>query len=252
MSPDGLARVPRNDSAVLVNGAEMIADPSGALIWPERRVLMVADLHFEKGSSFAAAGRLLPPYDTAATLARLAEVAERWQVEQIICLGDSFHDDAAAARLDDSDAARLRHLTGAYGWTWICGNHDPAPPKDWGGAVVEELVLGPLVLRHEALQGPAAGEVSGHFHPKAAVRVRSKRLSGRCFVTDGRRLILPAFGAYTGGLSVFDPAIGAFFPKGFEVRLIGRERIFAFPKGGVGGVRGKRNSHHPVFNPRSP
>ena len=219
---------------ILLNGVELLADSSGALLWPDRKTLLVADLHLEKGSAFAAGGRLLPPYDTAATLQRLSDVITRHRAEAVICLGDSFHDAGAAARVAPRDGDSLRALTGRLDWTWICGNHDPAPPDHWGGKVLEELTLGALVLRHEATS-PAAGEISGHFHPKAAVRVRGKRLSGRCFVTDGRRLILPAFGAYTGGLSVLDPAIAGLFENGFEVRLLGRERIFAFPKAALVG-----------------
>ncbi len=216
-----------------VNGVDLVIDPSGAAIWPERRLVLVADLHLEKGSAFAAQGCLLPPYDTAATLARLETVIRAHRAERVVCLGDSFHDGDAAERLSARDREKLVSLTGRCHWTWICGNHDPAPPAQWGGQVAETLTLGPLQLRHAAETAPAAGEVSGHYHPKAAVRVRQKRISGRCAVSDGRRLILPAFGAYTGGLSVLDPAIAGFFPKSFEVRLLGRNGVFAFPKAGL-------------------
>ena len=212
-----------------VNGAALLADLSGALIWPERRALLVADLHFEKGSHFAARGRLVPPYDTAATLSALAGAIARHGIERVYCLGDSFHDAQAADRLAGSDLVRLRGLTEQCNWTWVVGNHDPDPRGPWGGAVRSEATLGPLVLRHEAVPGPAAGEISGHFHPKAAVRLRGKRLSRRCFVTDGRRLILPSFGAYTGGLSVLDPAIAGHFRKGFQVLLIGRQGLYRYP-----------------------
>jgi DNA ligase-associated metallophosphoesterase len=216
-----------------VNGASLLADASGALIWPQRRAVLVADLHLEKGSSFAARGRLLPPYDTAATLMRLEEVLTRHDAKAVFCLGDSFHDAAAGERLSDADRARITSLTGRCDWTWICGNHDPAPPADWGGKVAEEVTLGPLTFRHQALRSKthgAGGEVSGHFHPKAALRWRQKRITGRCFITDGRRLILPAFGAYTGGLNVLDPAIAGLFPKVFQVLLMGRAGIFSFPR----------------------
>jgi len=217
--------------ALSVNGVRLLCDPSGALIWPERRTLVVADLHLEKGSAFAARGQLLPPYDTAASLARLAEAAGRHAAERVICLGDSFHDGKAAERLAPPDAATLRGLTARYDWTWICGNHDPAPPADWGGRVEHELVLGALVFRHEARPlVTVAGEVSGHFHPKAAVRLRAGRVSRPCFVSDGRRVILPAFGAYTGGLNVLDPAVAGLFPRGFQAHLLGREAIHAFPQ----------------------
>lgn len=225
---------PEGCSLIYVNGTQVLADRSGALFWPDRRTLMVADLHLEKGSAFASKGQLLPPYDTAETLAALDEAAARHGAERVVCLGDSFHDGDAATRVSEADGRAIRRLTGRYDWIWICGNHDPAPPAGWGGRVEHELILGGLVLRHEAKAGvKASGEVSGHFHPKAAVRVRTRRLTSRCFVTDGRRLILPAFGAYTGGLNVLDPAVAGLFPRGFEVHLLGREGIFAFPKGAL-------------------
>ena len=126
--------------------------------------------------------------------------------------------------------ARIRALTARLDWTWIAGNHDPAPPADWGGAVAEEMTLGALTFRHEAEVASCGGEISGHYHPKAAVVVRGRRISAPCFVTDGRRLILPAFGAFTGGLNVLDPAIAGLFRKGFRATLLGRQGLFAFPK----------------------
>lgn len=218
-----------NASRFLLNGAELTADFSGALWWAERRLLVAADLHLEKGSGYARHGTLLPPYDTRETLARLEAVMARLKPAMVICLGDSFHDGDAAARLDADDIALLSRLTASCDWCWIAGNHDPAPPADWGGRVESEIVLGPLVFRHEAMSGSAAGEVSGHYHPKATVQTRARRVSGRCFVTDGRRLILPAFGTYAGGLDVSDPAIGRLFPKGFDIHLIGRARVHSLP-----------------------
>lgn len=219
--------------ALQVNGQRLLADATGALVWPQRRAVMVADLHLEKGSSFAARGQLLPPYDTAATLTRLEDVLTRHNAEAVYCLGDSFHDPEAGARLATADKARLRQLTRRFHWTWICGNHDPAPPADWGGQVAEEIILGSLVFRHQAVPATSpkrAGEISGHYHPKAAVRWRHKRLIGHCFISDGRRLILPAFGAYAGGLNVLEPAIASLFPDPVQVLLMGRKGIFAFPK----------------------
>ncbi len=216
-------------STIRVNGVDLVADLSGALWWPGRRTLVVADLHLEKGSGFAARGALLPPYDTAATLGRLEAVVGRLRPDRVICLGDSFHDDGARARLPPSQAARISALTAAHDWLWIAGNHDPEPPDDWGGAVRPDLVDGALVFRHHAEPG-AAGEVSGHYHPRASIATRARRVRGRCFVGDGRRLILPAFGAYTGGLDVLDPAIAGLFAGGFRVHLLGRDAIYAFPK----------------------
>ncbi len=215
---------------LLVNGVELQADLSGALLWPARRLAVVADLHFEKATAFAQRGQFLPPYDTAATLDKLEAVIAGHAVERLICLGDSFHDDEAAGRLDPAQAERLQGLIGKVEWTWIAGNHDPAPPADWGGRVAEEITEGALTFRHEAEPTARGGEVSGHYHPKAAVRVRGKRVSAPCFVSDGRRLILPAFGAFTGGLNVLDPAISGLFRKGFQATLLGRSGLFAFPR----------------------
>jgi DNA ligase-associated metallophosphoesterase len=214
---------------LVVNGVELQADLSGALLWPARRLAVVADLHFEKATAFAARGQFLPPYDTAATLDKLEGVVARHGVERVICLGDSFHDGAAAGRLDPAQAERLKLLTARLDWTWIAGNHDPAPPAGLGGRVAAEITEGALTFRHEAEAASRGGEISGHFHPKAAVRVRGKRVSAPCFVTDGRRLVLPAFGAFTGGLSVLDPAISRLFPRGFRVTLLGRRGLYSFP-----------------------
>ena len=212
-----------------LNGAELIADPSGALLWPARRTLVAADLHLEKGSGFARRGVLLPPFDSAATLARLADTIAAHRPERVICLGDSFHDSGAGDRLGEDDRNRLRALTGGVDWIWIAGNHDPAPPADLCGRVLDELVDGPLVFRHEALAAPVHGEVSGHYHPKARVRLRGRSVSGRCFASDGRRLVLPAFGAYAGGLDVLRPDLRRLFDRRFEVMLLAAGRIVRVP-----------------------
>ncbi len=214
-----------------LNGAALFAEPSGALLWPEQGTLIVADLHLEKGSSFAARGVMLPPYDTRSTLERLERVAAAHAARRIICLGDSFHDAAAPGRLDDADARRLAALARRVEWIWIAGNHDPTPPTALGGRVVEhELRVGPLIFRHIASPIFAAGEVSGHYHPKASVDIRGRRLSGRCFVVDEQRLVLPAFGAYAGGLDVFEPALRALFPGDFTVHLLARDRVTPLPQ----------------------
>lgn len=217
---------------ILLNGATLTADPAGALFWPTRGWLLVADLHLEKGSAFARMGQFLPPYDTAATLSRLEALCRHWKPARVICLGDSFHDRDAAARVSEADGRRITALTSAHDWVWIAGNHDPAPPPGWGGTVVsDELREGPLVLRHEAVtaMSAAAGEISGHYHPKATTLVRGKRISARCFTGDGRRMILPAFGAYTGGLNVLDPAIAGLFQRPFQAWMLGTGRLFPLP-----------------------
>ena len=216
--------------AIALNGARLIADPTGALWWPARTTLAVADLHLEKGSGFAERGKLLPPYDSAETLGVLANLIDRFRPERVVCLGDSFHDGRAGARLPRAVGERLAHLIGARDWIWITGNHDPAPPPNWGGRALSEFAEGPLRFRHEAVAGlRAVGEISGHFHPKAGISWRGRRVVGRCFVEDGRRLVLPAFGAFAGGLDARDPAIAGLFPKGYRVHIVGRAKLHSFP-----------------------
>jgi DNA ligase-associated metallophosphoesterase len=217
--------------------AELVAMLEGALWWPARRLLAVADLHLEKGSAFARRGVPLPPYDTRATLARLARLVAALSPAQVVCVGDSFHDASADARLDPVDAEALRRLTGDRDWVWIAGNHDEAPPTTFGGRAATELAVRPLVFRHaaqpglpatsagSAVAGAVEGEVSGHYHPKASVVVAGRRTTARCFVSDPARLILPAFGAYTGGLDVFAPAIARLLQPSFAVLILGHRRV---------------------------
>lgn len=213
--------------ALRLCGEELIADCSGALYWPAARLLAVADLHFEKGSSYAARGALLPPYDTRATLERLAAVIARYAPETVVALGDSFHDRDAEARLGGADFDALSRTANAVNWVWISGNHDPDPPARLGGVVRACLSQGPLRFVHEAEGAGAAGEISGHYHPKAAVRRHGRTVVRPAFICDDKRLILPAFGAYTGGLDVLDPAISALMRRPFSVLMTGRDRIYA-------------------------
>lgn len=211
---------------VTVAGITFIADLSGALVWDEQRLLVVSDLHLEKGSSFAARGVLLPPYDTAATLARLAAVIAWHDPRTVIALGDSFHDRDAHARLAPDDRAALATLQVRRDWIWISGNHDPALPPDLGGSVVDEVKTGPLTFRHEPTG--AAGEIAGHLHPKARVATRGRSMERRCFASDGARAIMPAFGAYTGGLSIRDAAFAAVFRTlAFTAHVLGDRRVHA-------------------------
>jgi DNA ligase-associated metallophosphoesterase len=214
---------------MLVNGVRLQADSSGALYWPERQVLAVADLHFEKGSAYAARGTLLPPYDTAATLAALADAVERLAPRIVICLGDSFHDQGARARIAEADADAIRALARGREWLWVIGNHDPDPPADLGGTVVQTIKLGRLTFRHAPRVDAGPGEVAGHLHPKAAVKVKGRRFVRRCFAASGHRVVLPAFGAYTGGLDVLDDAFAPLFAAGFEAHMLGRDRVHRFP-----------------------
>jgi hypothetical protein len=219
---------------VHVAGAAFVGDPAGALYWPEPGLLAVADLHLEKGSSFAARGVLLPPYDTAATLARLARLIATYAPRVVVALGDSFHDPKGSMRLADSDRATLRTLQHACQWIWIAGNHDPEPAADIGGSFCETFACGPIVFRHAprtaALEGTGTcdGEIAGHLHPVARVAQRGRVTSRRCFAGDGRRLVMPAFGAYTGGLNVRDRAFADVFGTlAFTAHMLGERRLYA-------------------------
>lgn len=210
---------------ITLNDIALVADLSGALYWPARRTLVVADLHFEKGTSYARRAVFLPPYDSRTTLNRLEEALARYPVERVICLGDSFHDQTAFDRLDEQDHDRLAALVARHDWVWIAGNHDPQPPTSIGGTIREQLQEGNLTFQHEASKKRVYGEITGHFHPKAKISQRGRSLSRPCFIEDGRRLILPSFGAYTGGLNVLDPAISRHYPKGFTAHVIGKTKI---------------------------
>jgi len=207
-------------------GETLQALPQGGLYWPARRLLAVADLHLEKGSSYAVAARkLLPRYDTRQTLSALGALIDALQPRTVVCLGDSFHDRAAVERLPEEERGEIERLTSATRFVWIAGNHDPAPPPAGWGEVAEEIDEAPLVFRHEAQFGPVRGEISGHYHPVAALTVRGRGLRRRCFLTDGYRLILPAFGAYAGGLNALDPAIAQLFPDDYDALLVGRDAV---------------------------
>lgn len=223
----------RPESALLapvaLAGAELRLDPSGALLWPDEGVMVVADLHLEKGSAFARRGQMLPPYDTLDTLHRLAAAIARHRPRTVVALGDSLHDRWAGERMAPQVREEIRRIQSGISFVWIAGNHDPLP-HDLGGEGVSALALGPLLLRHEPAEGPADGEVCGHLHPAARVSVRGSGVRRRCFVTNGRRMVLPAFGAYAGGVSVRDPAIARLFPAGgFTAHLIGADRTYAMP-----------------------
>ena len=212
--------------ALTVCGVAFDLLPEGAAWLADERLLVVTDLHLEKGSAFAARGVALPPYDTRATIARLEAILEKLKPQTVVALGDSFHDGDAEARMDADDAARLARLSHSLDWVWISGNHDPEPPTGFGGVVMEELHLGPLIFRHEPRSAPAAGEIAGHLHPCAAVGGRGRRLRRRCFASDGTRMIMPAFGAYAGGLNVLDDAYDALLPGlGFHAWMLGGRTV---------------------------
>jgi uncharacterized protein len=224
--------LPQPATQVAVAGAAFVGDPAGALYWPEPGLLAIADLHLEKGSSFAARGVLLPPYDTAATLGRLARLIAHYAPRLVVALGDSFHDRDGPARMADTDRAMLRTLQRGREWIWIAGNHDPEPAEGIGGSFCDELACDPVVFRHaprwSEIDGECDGEIAGHLHPVARVRQRGRTTSRRCFAGDGRRLVMPAFGAYTGGLNVRDRAFADVFGTlSFTAHMLGERRLYA-------------------------
>lgn len=210
-------------------GHALRAHGSGALHWPARAALLVADLHLEKASWFAERGQMLPPYDSLATLAELEALIAATGAREVWCLGDSFHDVGGCDRLPAEAQARLRALTAATQWTWITGNHDPAILDRCGGDVVEEAVVDGLVLRHEAAPAERRFELSGHFHPKLRVRVRGRQVARRCFVATAVKLVLPAFGSLTGGLDAQHPEIRRAVGGAAEALVPVEDRLLRFP-----------------------
>jgi hypothetical protein len=215
------------EKRIEVNGEELVLDSLGALWWPGEQALLFADLHFEKGSAYARGGQLLPPYDTRTTLKRMAALFDLYRPALAIALGDSFHDRDAANRLDEFERAQLAALGDRADWIWIAGNHDPIPPAWLKGQITEEVAIGGLTLRHEPSGAHEKGEIAGHLHPCKTVRMRGQSLRRRCFASDGWRLVMPSFGAYTGGLDVRDVAVRSLFPKEFFAYVLGRQRVYA-------------------------
>ncbi len=188
-------------------GQNFLATPDGALFWPSENALLVADLHLEKASWFARLGQFLPPYDSHATLVGLAQLVDTTGAAKIHCLGDSFHDAFGCDRLPAAARDLLTRLTSRLDWTWILGNHDPGFADHCGGRLAEEEVVAGITLRHKAVRGDPAPEISGHFHPKYRVHLRGRSVARRCFVASDTQRILPAFGALTGGLDAAHPEI---------------------------------------------
>ena len=218
--------VPMVAAAIHIAGVDLAPDPDGVLYWPDERALIVADLHLEKGSSYAARGVLIPPYDSAATLGRLARLIARYAPRLVITLGDNFHDGGGPLRLSDRDRDTLFAFQRGRDFVWIAGNHDPDPAPALGGQFVEELAIGPLVFRHQA-NGTDQGEITGHLHPAARIIRRGRSVRRRCFVGNGERLVMPAFGAYTGGLNVRDRAFTEVFAAlDFTAHLLGAGRLY--------------------------
>jgi len=212
---------------ISVAGKLFIADMSGALYWPSEDALIVADLHLEKGSAFAARGQMLPPYDTRETLSKLAATIDRYQAGTVIALGDSLHDPGAAERIGGDDLRTLRIMQEECEWIWATGNHDPEISEVLGGHVVGDLRVAGLTLRHEPTAGHATHEIAGHLHPAARMCRHGYSIRRPCFIGNGMRLILPAFGTYTGGLNVMDEAFAPLFGSdGLKVWMLGQEGLY--------------------------
>ncbi|MCR4522740.1 ligase-associated DNA damage response endonuclease PdeM [Bosea sp. 47.2.35] len=204
----------------------LVPDLSGALWLPEERTLVVADLHLEKGSAYAARGVMLPPYDSTATLAALAAAIGRHQPVRVIALGDSFHDRDAENRLAPETRAALGALQQGRDWLWIAGNHDPAISRAMGGESAAEIVLAGVTLRHEPTASEGGYEIAGHLHPAAKVRMRGRAIRRRCFALSAQRCVMPAMGAYAGGLNLRDAAFRPLFRSGLSAHLLGDGRLF--------------------------
>jgi DNA ligase-associated metallophosphoesterase len=224
-----LLRTKTSGTEIRLNGRPVLLDRSGALYLLEENVLLVADLHFEKGSSFARKGLMLPPYDTRETLLALADVVDRFAPGTIVALGDSFHDPGGPDRLGEAEREALARLRSGRRFVYVTGNHDPALPDHLGGEVVPQMQAGGFTLRHEP-QLAGGAEIAGHLHPVGKVVMRGRGVRRRCFLTDGTRMIMPAFGAFAGGLNACDAVFRPLFPAGFTAHLIGTERIFAISR----------------------
>ena len=210
-------------------GHTLLALPQGALFWPARRALIVADLHFEKASWFAKFGQMLPPYDSIATLADLTALVAATNPRELWCLGDSFHDSAGSRRLPERALTMLRDLTARLDWVWVTGNHDHALADPFGGRIVDEVAVDGLILRHEADPADPRPELSGHFHPKLRVAIRGRNVARRCFVASATKLILPAFGSLTGGLDAGHPQIVRAVGKDARALIPVNDRLLSFP-----------------------
>ena len=210
-------------------GQDFVPSGEGALHWPARKALLVADLHLEKASWFARLGQFLPPYDSIATLTALRAEVERTGATTLYCLGDSFHDRFGCDRLPQQARALLTEMTDRLDWVWIVGNHDAGFIDHCGGRLIEEMEVAGIVLRHEAMASDRRPEISGHYHPKLRLTLKGRHVSRRCFVTSESKLILPAFGALTGGLDAHHPEILRKVGPGASALVPVTDRLLRFP-----------------------
>jgi DNA ligase-associated metallophosphoesterase len=220
-------QLPGPRACILLAGHALTPLPAGALYWEAERTLLVADLHLEKGAAFARLGMLLPPYDTRVTLRRVAAIVEAVAPRRVVALGDSFHRGELAAGLDASDRALLEELQEDREWFWVLGNHDPQLPLSVGGIVCTALTIAGITLRHEPSAQVSAPEIAGHLHPVARLARRGEAIRRKCFATDGQRLVMPAFGAYTGGLNILDDAfVPLFLRRTLEAWMLGKADVY--------------------------
>ena len=215
---------------IQLSGLDLIPHQSGALFIPEYETLIISDLHLEQGTSLARRGIHVPPFDTASTLAIVDETVSTINPKRLIFLGDSFHDGEGETRLGDAHLQILRKLCHSFETLWIIGNHDPHPPQSLGGHGAESIMLGPITLRHEPAKHLTNEiEIAGHLHPGCGLSLRGRHVRGKCFIADQNRLIMPAFGAYTGALSINSPAFNGLFDKTrTKIWVIGKSRLHRF------------------------
>ncbi len=216
----------KKSEAFMLGRLALVPGLSGALWLPDERTLVVADLHLEKGSVYAARGVMLPPYDSTATLAALGQAILRHRPARVIALGDSFHDRDAENRLASETRAALGRMQRGRDWLWITGNHDPAISRAMGGESAAEIALTGVSLRHEPNAAEDAYEIAVHLHPAAKVRMRGRAIRRRCFALSARRCVMPAMGAYAGGLNLRDATFRPLFGRELSAHLIGDGRLF--------------------------
>ena len=227
LKPERLDFDDYQDQTISICGKVFQADMSGALYWPAEDALIVADLHLEKGSSYARRGQMLPPYDTRETLQRLAEVIDRYDAATVIALGDSLHDEEACKRIGLEEHEILQIMQEDRDWIWVTGNHDPKIGDRLGGTVTGAIEVEGIMLRHEPRRGHVTHEIAGHMHPAARLCMHGYTFRRPCFVGNGRRLVMPAFGTYTGGLNILDPAFEPLFDNdGLRVWMLGQEGLY--------------------------
>lgn len=225
----GSGKTPDRQSLIL-GAASLYADRSGALYWPSERTLIVADLHLEKGSAFARRGQMLPPYDTRATLIRLSAVIARYEPATVIALGDSFHDGEGPARLASDDISQLVSLQSGRTWIWVAGNHDPVHDRRLGGDAAGTIELAGLTLRHEPDVTTDKPEIAGHLHPAARLVWNGGSVRTRCFASNSHRMVMPAFGAFAGGLNLIcEPFASLFGGRPTRVDMIGTSGLYSVP-----------------------